>query len=100
MLDGDCFAVNADGVNGVQKSDLNDFELPPPASSATGSLTWYQHMRRFSRFVGPTWLIAVTFVDPGGITGALQQGSETRFALLWISLWSIVFGYVFQLCQS
>lgn len=74
--------------------------LPPPSAATDGPLPWPAHFRRFLSFVGPTWLIAVTFVDPGGLAGALQQGSETRFALLWISWWSIVFGYVFQILAT
>ena len=70
--------------------------LPAPAIATSQSVSWAGHLRRFFRFVGPTWLIASTFVDPGAITAALQQGSETRYTLIWISWWSLVFGYIFQ----
>jgi hypothetical protein len=43
--------------------------LPSPSFDSSASISWRGHIRRFWRFVGPTWLIAVTFVDPGGIVG-------------------------------
>ena len=70
--------------------------LPMPASASAAHLSRAGHLWAFCCFMGPTWLIAATFVDPGGVTAALQQGSETQFSLLWITWWSIIFGYVFQ----
>lgn len=43
--------------------------LPSSGLDSRATLSWAAHLRRFFRFVGPTWLIAVTFVDPGGIVG-------------------------------
>ena len=44
---------------------LDEDALPPPACDSPRPYTWMRHLQRFMRFVGPTWLIAVSFVDPG-----------------------------------
>ncbi len=77
------------------EAPLGDAASPPPSPLSLSS-----HLCRLSRFVGPTWLIATMFVDPGAIAAAFQQGSQTRFALLWVSWWSICFGYVFQILAA
>jgi natural resistance-associated macrophage protein len=90
----------------MNSSDSRVVEMVPSspegedAATPPSTLTLNNHLQRLIRFVGPTWLIASTFIDPGALTAALQQGSQTRFALLWVSWWSICFGYVFQILAA
>jgi len=52
---------------------------------------------KFFKYLGPAWIISCTVIDPGGVEGALQSGAYTGYALLWVTLWSTVMVFAFQM---
>ena len=57
------------------------FRSIPVRASSTG---W----RRFLAFVGPGYLVAVGYMDPGNWATSLAGGSQFGYALLWVILLS------------
>ncbi|KAL5340480.1 natural resistance-associated macrophage protein-domain-containing protein [Aspergillus crustosus] len=51
---------------------------------------------KFSRFVGPGFLIAVAYIDPGNYATDVAAGAEYRYALLFIVLLSNLFAIFLQ----
>lgn len=51
---------------------------------------------KFSRFVGPGFLIAVAYIDPGNYATDVAAGAEFRYALLFIVLVSNLFAIFLQ----
>lgn len=52
--------------------------------------------RRFFAFVGPGFLVAVGYMDPGNWATDLAGGSEFGYALLWVILLSNLMAILFQ----
>ncbi|PFH36840.1 putative divalent metal transporter [Besnoitia besnoiti] len=81
--------------------------LPPPLPAR---FQW----KKFAAFLGPGWLVAMAFLDPGNLEGDLQAGSRREapgvlppgapdpraYALLWVLLWAHVGGWVFQVLAA
>ncbi|GFF26997.1 manganese transporter SMF1 [Aspergillus udagawae] len=55
-----------------------------------------QSLVKFSRFVGPGFLIAVAYIDPGNYATDVAAGAEFRYALLFIVLLSNLFAIFLQ----
>ncbi|THC89496.1 hypothetical protein EYZ11_011061 [Aspergillus tanneri] len=55
-----------------------------------------QHLVTYSKFIGPGFLIAVAYIDPGNYATDVAAGSETRFALLFIIFASNLIAILFQ----
>ena len=53
-------------------------------------------LRRFFGFVGPGFLVAVGYMDPGNWATDLAGGSEFGYALLWVILLANLMAIVFQ----
>ncbi|PKY02616.1 natural resistance-associated macrophage protein [Aspergillus campestris IBT 28561] len=51
---------------------------------------------KFGRFVGPGFLIAVAYIDPGNYSTDVAAGAEFRYALLFIVLLSNLFAIFLQ----
>ncbi|KAE8145519.1 natural resistance-associated macrophage protein-domain-containing protein [Aspergillus avenaceus] len=51
---------------------------------------------KFARFVGPGFLIAVAYIDPGNYATDVSAGAEYRYALLFIVLLSNLFAIFLQ----
>ncbi|KAJ5679279.1 hypothetical protein N7462_007523 [Penicillium macrosclerotiorum] len=51
---------------------------------------------KFSRFVGPGFLIAVAYIDPGNYATDVSAGAEFKYALLFIVLLSNLFAILLQ----
>ncbi|EAW10539.1 NRAMP family metal ion transporter [Aspergillus clavatus NRRL 1] len=51
---------------------------------------------KFARFVGPGFLIAVAYIDPGNYATDVAAGAEFRYALLFIVLLSNLFAIFLQ----
>ncbi|HOV87957.1 MAG TPA: Nramp family divalent metal transporter [Syntrophobacteraceae bacterium] len=70
-----------------------DLPSPPPSGSAgtvlaaeavldhTGALPWY---RRFLPFLGPAFVAAVAYIDPGNFATNIQGGALFGYTLLWV----------------
>lgn len=51
---------------------------------------------KYSRFIGPGFLIAVSYIDPGNYATDVAAGSSFRYALLFIVLLSNLFAILLQ----
>ncbi|KAL8687203.1 MAG: hypothetical protein Q9218_006558 [Villophora microphyllina] len=64
---------------------------------------WLRYLRRlarmlikFSKFIGPGFMVAVAYIDPGNYSTDVAAGASTRFTLLFIVLMSNVFAILLQ----
>lgn len=57
--------------------------------------TW-QMLLKFGKFVGPGFMIAVAYIDPGNYSTDVAAGASKKFSLLFIVLMSNVFAIVLQ----
>ena len=53
-------------------------------------------LSKYGRFVGPGFMIAVAYIDPGNYATNIAAGAATRFRLLFIVLMSNIFAIVLQ----
>ena len=51
---------------------------------------------KFSKFIGPGFMVAVAYIDPGNYATDVAAGAATRFKLLFIILMSNVFAILLQ----
>ncbi|OJJ49050.1 hypothetical protein ASPZODRAFT_1384669 [Penicilliopsis zonata CBS 506.65] len=56
----------------------------------------WQTLINFGRFVGPGFLIAVAYIDPGNYSTDVAAGASSRYALLFIVLLSNLFAIFLQ----
>ncbi|KAI1095647.1 natural resistance-associated macrophage protein [Rostrohypoxylon terebratum] len=57
------------------------------------------HIITFGKFVGPGFLVAVAYIDPGNYSTDISAGAENQFRLLFIILMSNLFA-IFLQCLS
>lgn len=55
-----------------------------------------QVLIKYSKFIGPGFMIAVAYIDPGNYSTDVAAGAATRFGLLFIVLMSNVFAIFLQ----
>ena len=55
-----------------------------------------QMIFKFSKFVGPGFMVAVAYIDPGNYSTDVAAGASKRFNLLFVVLMSNVFAIVLQ----
>ncbi|PWY87632.1 transporter protein smf2 [Aspergillus heteromorphus CBS 117.55] len=53
-------------------------------------------IKKFARFIGPGFLIAVAYIDPGNYSTDVSAGADYRYALLFIVLLSNLFAIFLQ----
>ncbi|KAI1922060.1 NRAMP-like transporter smf-3 [Ophidiomyces ophidiicola] len=53
-------------------------------------------LRKFGHFIGPGFLIAVSYIDPGNYATDVAAGADTKYALLFTILMSNVFAVFLQ----
>ena len=74
--------------------------IPIPMSVAPHTAGATPHasksFRRFSAFLGPGYLVAVGYMDPGNWATAIAGGSKFGYALLWVALLSNLTAMVLQ----
>ena len=51
---------------------------------------------KFTRFIGPGFMVAVAYIDPGNYATDVSAGAATKFKLLFIVLMSNVFAVILQ----
>ncbi|KAL4808406.1 natural resistance-associated macrophage protein-domain-containing protein [Aspergillus unguis] len=66
----------------------------PPISTIPSRVL--QSLVKFGRFVGPGFLIAVAYIDPGNYATDVAAGADFRYALLFIVLLSNIFAIFLQ----
>lgn len=91
--DGEVFAA----ASGCQPSRISgsprrpfDFFFTKPA------LHCARKVAKFARFVGPGFLIAVAYIDPGNYATDVAAGAQFKYALLFIVLLSNLFAILLQ----
>lgn len=66
---------------------MKDFSfVSHPSDPVNKSASRMTALRRFFGFVGPGFLVAVGYMDPGNWATDLAGGSEFGYALLWVIL--------------
>jgi len=63
----------------------------------TSKLPWY---RRFLPFLGPAFIAAVAYVDPGNFATNIQGGAEFGYLLLWVIVASNLMAMLIQLLSA
>lgn len=53
-------------------------------------------LAKFSKFIGPGFMVAVAYIDPGNYATDVAAGAATRFRLLFIVLMSNIFAILLQ----
>ncbi|KAK9372337.1 natural resistance-associated macrophage protein-domain-containing protein [Lipomyces chichibuensis] len=107
-------AVNMQ-ISGVDEEDTPSEDIAKLASDGEGAQgtmrckdsPWKVSLARYSRrilailikyakFVGPGFMIAVAYIDPGNYATDVAAGAQTKFALLFIVLMSNLFAIFLQ----
>ncbi|KAJ8101683.1 natural resistance-associated macrophage protein-domain-containing protein [Lipomyces tetrasporus] len=84
----------SDGERAQGSGGCND--SPWKAHLARYSRRMLQVFIKYAKFVGPGFLIAVAYIDPGNYATDVAAGAETKFALLFIVLMSNLFAIFLQ----
>ncbi|PNS13748.1 Manganese transporter SMF2 [Sphaceloma murrayae] len=89
-----------------RSSKANTVRLPSARSSRRPSIVpprklspvarTLKTLRTFGRFIGPGFLVAVAYIDPGNYATAIEAGSSYRFRLLFVILMSNLFAIMLQ----
>jgi natural resistance-associated macrophage protein len=67
---------------------------PPPAFLSPGF--W----RTLARYVGPGFMVAMAYIDPGNLAADMNQGLAAGYTLAWVTLWCTVMGLVIQMLAA
>ena len=68
----------------------------PSVASRSSSSPFVRGVLTLASFVGPGFLVAVAYIDPGNYATDVSAGAETKFRLLFIVLMSNIFAVVLQ----
>lgn len=67
------------------------------AFTASISIPWFlRPIVKFASFIGPGFLIAVAYIDPGNYATDAAAGAESKYALLFVVLMSNLFAVFLQ----
>ncbi len=103
----------SEDLKGKSNADVNEAPLatlgttpsshfvePNSSTSGTGFLGWLHFLgtvlTKFSKFIGPGFLVSVAYIDPGNYSTDVAAGAATEFKLLFIILMSNVFAIILQ----
>lgn len=70
-------------------------QVPRSRAFLTAQHVW-RSIAKFGTFIGPGFLIAVAYIDPGNYSTDVAAGAATRYKLLFIILMSNVFAILLQ----
>lgn len=89
--------VNA-AASGCKPPSRNSGSPRRPFKSFLSSSTLHcaRSLAKFTRFVGPGFLIAVAYIDPGNYATDVAAGADFKYALLFIVLMSNLFAILLQ----
>jgi metal iron transporter len=69
----------------------------PRSKKAMGSIRELcRVLVKFSKFIGPGFMVSVAYIDPGNYSTDVAAGASTRFSLLFIVLMSNMFAVILQ----
>ena len=57
---------------------------------------YWQLLLKFTKFIGPGFLVAVAYIDPGNYATDVSAGASTKFKLLFVVFMSNVFAIILQ----
>ncbi|KAI1810513.1 natural resistance-associated macrophage protein [Poronia punctata] len=71
---------------------------PPPRRAQPPGLmrSLARHLLTFGKFIGPGFLVAVAYIDPGNYSTDVSAGAAYRFRLLFVILMSNLFAVLLQ----
>ena len=88
-------------ISARRLSTLSRAEVPshkrwlPPSWQARSFSSW-RTIKEFASFLGPGFLVAVAYIDPGNYATDVAAGATTEYQLLFIVFMSNVFAVVLQ----
>lgn len=56
----------------------------------------FRTISKFARFIGPGFMVAVAYIDPGNYSTDVAAGADTKYALLFVVLMSNLFAVFLQ----
>ncbi|CAF3521202.1 unnamed protein product [Fusarium graminearum] len=91
----------------VEQAAQSPFPHSPPSNSASGlggdeggTLSWGNRLKngifKFCSFIGPGFLIAVAYIDPGNYSTGVAAGATYQFKLLFVVLMANLFAIFLQ----
>ena len=83
-------AISADWLDAPERPSLSEVFRSVPVRKSGSS--W----RRFAAFVGPGYLVAVGYMDPGNWATSIAGGSKFGYTLLFVALLSNIMAIVLQ----
>ncbi|KAI1380324.1 natural resistance-associated macrophage protein [Hypoxylon crocopeplum] len=90
---------------GQTSASASFYDTAPDNNSVTSRQKrpfWHNvkhHVVTFGQFIGPGFMVAVAYIDPGNYSTDISAGSENQFRLLFIILMSNLFA-IFLQCLS
>jgi len=56
--------------------------------------------RQLLLFIGPGFLVATGYIDPGNLAADINQGVQAGYSLTWITMWCTAMGFVIQIVAA
>ena len=74
-------------------------DVPPADSPHLSCFTW-PFWLQLLRFVGPGFMVAMAYIDPGNLAADINQGVAAGYTLAWVTLWCSIMGFVIQMLAA
>jgi len=87
-------------ITGAAKSHSGDLGTVVAARAVLdhdGHVPWY---RRFLPFLGPAFVAAVAYIDPGNFATNIQGGAQFGYTLLWVIIASNLMAMLIQILSA
>lgn len=82
--------------SGRAPSDTSNAQSRGGSMIKRGIMKVFDTVRKYTRFIGPGFLVAVAYIDPGNYSTDVAAGAAFRFRLLFIVLMSNIFAIFLQ----
>lgn len=80
----------------VPSGDPSNVQPTPSTKPQVLARRAKQILFKFSKFIGPGFMVSVAYIDPGNYSTDIAAGAATKFRLLFIVLMSNIFAVVLQ----
>lgn len=94
MAAGDVLAAGAVPQKGRKRKS------EPPAQSFKGAVGSKKGWRQLLPFIGPAFIAAVAYIDPGNYATNIQAGSQFGYMLLWVVVISNLMAILIQMLSA
>ncbi|KAJ5813853.1 uncharacterized protein N7503_000603 [Penicillium pulvis] len=94
-VDGDSVAARVTGWEPPSRTRKLPHRFLQPILTSS-YLQFTGSMAKFARFVGPGFLIAVAYIDPGNYSTDVSAGADFKYSLLFVVLMSNLFAILLQ----